>query len=160
MKIFPTQESSKVTDTKVSGEGPSVKKGPKGKKHAPAAEKQQVSESEIREKLAAHVETSNTAKSAVLKKNSQKLGDGFMNPDAKPLSVARPEPRPQSQLEAAIDEGEKADKEDKHLLKSDINLNDPKDPATQEKLKTVLSSGGFSFNARERETLDKILNGN
>lgn len=155
MKIFPTQETSKVAGGRSTGEGTSVKRnGPKGKKRATPVEKPQVGESEIREKLAAHVETSNTAKSISQKKNTQKLGDGFMNPEAKPVVPAVPEA---SSTEVAP-ESDSSTKD--HLLKSDINLNDPKDPSTQEKLKTVLSSGAFNFNARERETLDKILNGN
>jgi hypothetical protein len=44
-----------------------------------------------------------------------------------------------------------------HLLMSDVKLNDPNDPTTQEKLKSILSKGAFNFNPREREALDKIL---
>jgi hypothetical protein len=156
MKIFPTQEASKTFGTKNTGDGNSIKKNGGGKKK-PLPEKAPISESEIREKLAAHVETSNTAKSSVLKKNAQKLGEGFLNPEMKPqqsrasANVSKIDP-------AAEESEEKSD--DSHLLKTDINLNDPKDPSTQEKLKTVLSTGAFSFNPRERETLEKILSGN
>lgn len=41
---------------------------------------------------------------------------------------------------------------------SDVGLNDPNDPTTVGKLKDVLSKGAFSFNPKERETLEKILN--
>lgn len=149
MKIFRAQETSKVSDTRGSGEGVAVKKSGRGKKKLPA-EKPQIAESEIKEKLAAHVETSNTAKSGVMKKNAQKLGEGFMNSEMKPAPVV-PAPIP------ANSEEKETETEEKHLLKSDINLNDPKDPATQEKLKTVLSTGAFNFNPRERDILDKIL---
>src|SRR4051812_7908803 len=87
MKIFPTNETSRISDARSTGDEPSVKKNGKGKKHAAAAavaEKKPVSENEIREKLAAHVETSNTAKAVVKQKNSQQLGSGFMNADMKP----------------------------------------------------------------------------
>ena len=48
--------------------------------------------------------------------------------------------------------------EEKELSKpSDVGLNDPKDPATVGKLKSVLSKGAFNFNAKEREALEKIL---
>ena len=49
------------------------------------------------------------------------------------------------------------DKEPKDIL-SDVKLNDPKDPGTQEKLKSVISKGAFSFNPKERDVLEKILN--
>lgn len=48
--------------------------------------------------------------------------------------------------------------EDKKLSKpSDVGLNDPNDPETVGKLKSVLSKGAFNFNDREREALEKIL---
>lgn len=151
MKIFPTNELNKISDANVTEGRASLKRTSKNKKQKALAEKQPLSESEIREKLAAHVETSNTAKSATLKKNSQKMGEGFMNADAKPVFIQKTETKPEAESEK---------ENDPHLLKTDINLNDPKDPATQEKLKTVLSSGAFNFNANERETLNKILSGN
>ena len=49
------------------------------------------------------------------------------------------------------------EKEPKDIV-SDINLNDPKDPNTQEKLRGVISNGGFNFSLKEREILGKILN--
>lgn len=121
MKIFFPPESS------ASPEAVEVKKNGKGKKRAAVAPKLEVSDRDIREKLASHVETSNTAKSQVLQKNSKALGAGFMN------------------------------EKDSHLLLSDVKLNDPTDSNTQEKLKTVLRNGAFSFNPREKETLEKIL---
>ena len=39
----------------------------------------------------------------------------------------------------------------------DIKKNDPNAPETREKLKTILSTGAFSFNPKEREALQKIL---
>lgn len=39
----------------------------------------------------------------------------------------------------------------------DVGLNDPKDPMTTEKLKSVLTSGGINFSAKEREVLEGIL---
>ncbi len=40
----------------------------------------------------------------------------------------------------------------------DIKKNDPEDPNTKEKLKGVLTAGGFNFSEKEREVLGKILN--
>lgn len=39
----------------------------------------------------------------------------------------------------------------------DVQKNDPRDPMTSEKLKTMLSSGAISFNSKEQEVLKKIL---
>lgn len=44
-----------------------------------------------------------------------------------------------------------------HVLKSDVGFNSPSDPATTEKLKSLLTSGGFNFNEKERAALTKIL---
>lgn len=50
------------------------------------------------------------------------------------------------------------DSPEKELSKpSDVGLNDPNDPATVGKLKSVLSKGAFNFNPKEREALEKIL---
>lgn len=138
MKIFSPQESS--TPTKTSG-------SPKTRKKE-VREKEAISEAEIREKLAANVETSNTAKSKVLSQNSKQLGSGFLNGDKAPEPKILPTP-----------EEEKNSVKEAHLLMSDVKLNDPKDPGTQEKLKSVISKGAFNFNPKEREALDKILNG-
>lgn len=43
------------------------------------------------------------------------------------------------------------------MLKSDVGTNDPTDPTTVEKLKSVLSSGAVNFSGREKEVLEKIL---
>lgn len=40
---------------------------------------------------------------------------------------------------------------------SDVGLNNPDDPATVGKLKSVLTKGAFNFNPKEREALEKIL---
>lgn len=42
-------------------------------------------------------------------------------------------------------------------LKSDIGINDPKDEVTQEKLKGLLTTGGFNFSDKERKALSSIL---
>jgi|SRR5690606_34293506 len=50
------------------------------------------------------------------------------------------------------------DTPEKELSKpSDVGLNDPNDPATVGKLKSVLTKGAFNFNPKEREALEKIL---
>lgn len=42
-------------------------------------------------------------------------------------------------------------------VKSDISTNDPNDPMTKEKLKTLLGSGAMNFDPKHREVLAKIL---
>lgn len=42
-------------------------------------------------------------------------------------------------------------------FQGDIKDNNPNSAVTQEKLKSLLSSGGFGWNDREREVLSKIL---
>ncbi|MGZ3788908.1 MAG: hypothetical protein ACXVLQ_10310 [Bacteriovorax sp.] len=154
MKIFSPSETNAP---RASKEGEGIKKKGAGKKRAAEApaEKKPVSESEIREKLAAHVETSNSAKSKTIQQNSKQMGAGFMN------SEFKAPPTEIKQKEVGEDPAETKDSvKESHLLMSDVKLNDPKDPATQEKLKSVLSKGAFNFNPKEKETLDKILNGN
>ncbi|MBP9680704.1 MAG: hypothetical protein KBD76_04825 [Bacteriovorax sp.] len=155
MKIFSSKESV------IQADGPAKKMAGKAKKRAAGAisEKGPISEREVREKIAAHVETSNAAKSKILKQNSQQLGAGFMSEKAKKLTSEISSKGQELGPEQAANEGKDGLKE-AHLLMSDVKLNDPKDPNTQEKLKSVLSKGAFNFNPRERETLDKILNGN
>lgn len=147
MKIFPASSTPAKAISKSSGkEGPSLRKKTEG------PIKKEMSEADIKEKLAAHVGTSDAAKNLALKNSSKKLGDGFMNPDAKPMvdvvSVDAPE----------IDADEVKTPNSKDLtLKTDIAKNDPRDTNTQEKLKTALSKGAFNFNPKEREALEKIL---
>lgn len=45
-----------------------------------------------------------------------------------------------------------------HTLKSDVDLNDPRDTNVHEKLRTILKSGGFNFSQKEKEALGQILN--
>lgn len=137
MKIFSHSESS----------APSSKSIRRAKRSS-LSDKPEVPEMEIRQKLAANVETSNSAKKQTLLKNSQRLGAGFMNEELSPAVIQSPK-----NDEDIIEQKD-------IMLKSDIHLNDPRSPETQEKLKTVLSTGAFNFNAKEREALDKILSGN
>lgn len=43
------------------------------------------------------------------------------------------------------------------MFSADVGKNDPNDLATHGKLKDVLKSGAFSFNDKERQTLNQIL---
>lgn len=158
MKIFENKVSAvsgarEVNESNLEGMTKTAKaKGPSRKK-AVKTDKPNISADEIRQKLAANVEMSNTAKKIQKEKNSQKLGEGFLNGEM-----------PMKKIEAPVVATEETKTEEKdpnfkdHLVKSDVGVNDPTDSTTTEKLKTVISKGAFNFNSREREVLDKILN--
>ena len=151
MKIFSPSESSSVP-VKTNSKAKAIANA-KAKKAPALPVKQDISANEIREKLASHSELSNSAKSQMIQKNSQALGAGFMNQDAKPLVVATDPDDIAEQVES------KSSLKDSHLLLTDVKLNDPNDSNTQEKLKTVLKMGAFNFNPKEKEALEKILGG-
>jgi hypothetical protein len=58
-------------------------------------------------------------------------------------------------VRSAMPDDLKAEGDDKPV--SDVSTNDPNDPVTKEKLKSLLTSGGFTFNGKEQEVLAKIL---
>lgn len=148
MKIFsPPESNTKTTRKTKSSDGPKKI----SKKKIGPSEKAPIGDREIREKLAAHVQTSNTAKSQVLKNNSQALGSGFMNSDIRPKKIVAEEVPVEN---TPVDSVKKS-----HLLMSDVQLNDPNDSNTQEKLKSILRNGAFNFNPKEKDTLEKILAG-
>ena len=157
MKIFSPTESNSPKEGVKSKK--SSKSGSVASQKRPASpEKQNVSDNEIREKLASHSEISNSAKSQMMQKNSKALGAGFMNEDIKPVFIQPSESKDSKDLEESEESGKKADSlKDSHLLLSDVKLNDPTDSNTQEKLKTVLKMGAFNFNPKEKEALEKIL---
>ena len=159
MKLFNEMQVSKLdkvesTTNKKVDSGRSS--GPVGKRSKMKPERKNFSDGEIREKLASSVELSNTAKQQVVQKNNQQLGSGFMNAEKPPVMIAKPV---EAKAEAATEETDKSDDPNfkDHLVKSDVGTNSPSDPATSEKLKTVLSKGAFNFSPKEREALDRIL---
>jgi hypothetical protein len=62
------------------------------------------------------------------------------------------------QKKAAVKTDQKVEEEVKEIM-GDVKKNDPKDPATAQKLKEVLGTGSFGFNEKEKEVLGKILKG-
>ncbi len=107
--------------------------------------KKEMSASDIKEKLAAHVQTSSASKQTAIK-NTTKLGEAFINHTL----VA-----PVIPFVGSDEEISKAKKD--QLAAHGLATNDPTDSNTQEKLKTILTKGGFNFSAREKEVLGKIL---
>jgi hypothetical protein len=158
MKIFDNNvsaiENTKSVSFEDGGKKLSKSTGPKraSKKNKPLNEKKNISADEIKEKLAANVELSNTGKQKIIEKNKQKLGSGFMS-DQIPLKKAETVP---AEVEVTSEENTDPNFKD-HLVKSDVGLNSPTDVTTTEKLKSVLSKGAFNFNSKEREALEKIL---
>ena len=110
-----------------------------------------MSASAIKDKLAAHVQTSDVSKHMAIK-NTKKLGENFMSETVKPIVDV-------VTVEAPVEEEIKTPNTKDLTIKSDIALNDPKDTNTQEKLKSALTRGAFNFNPKEREALEKILAG-
>ena len=108
-----------------------------------------LSDSEIREKLKSkHATKTNTLKKPV---KGQKLGESFMNPDKiKPQQTLVKLPQTPAQAQKEQEASTKA-------IVGDIKTNDPNDTNTTEKLKGLLSAGGFDFSEKEKETLGKIL---
>ncbi len=143
MKIFSKDSAIKTQAPKSRSTSKEAKGISRVKAEKPI--RKDVSSSEIREKLAARVETSEAAKVLAAKNSSQKLGDGFLSEEIKP------------KLEIPVNEEETTPNKKDFILNSDIANNDPKDTNTQEKLKSVISRGGFNFNPKEREALEKIL---
>ena len=140
MKIF-NDSSSQVRHSRGSEE---KKLSRKANRRGDPVEQPHVPDRDIREKLASHVESSNTAKKQ-MKKNTQKFGEGFMNEDKIPTTIVKEEFHSEEvKIESPVS--------------SDIATNDPKSSDTQEKLKSVLSKGAFNFNPKERDALDRILN--
>ena len=148
MKIFP--KKSAVSSRSVEKSERSEVDKPISKKKAAAPVKLDLSASDIREKLASHVETSDVAKNMAIKK-TKKFGENFMSETIKPIvSVV-------NELADTMDEEIKTPNTKDLTIKSDIAFNDPKDTNTQEKLKSALSRGAFNFNPKERAALEKIL---
>ena len=134
------------------------------------------SDREIRQKIQEKVEQSNSAKNqSMLKsvKQNDLLGSSFLNEEAlaaKKQEQAQEKEKVQAQekVSGSTDNNKKVIESENQLQKttisvekiekpSDVGLNDPKDPLTASKLKSVLDMGAFNFSSKEREVLEKIL---
>ncbi len=150
MKIFPkdSRPSTPVDSQKKSAAKGITRKKPElpvKKEMSPEAIKQKIAENEAKSKSADRVEVS-----------SKKLGDSFLNEEAVKKAPIMIKEDIIAEKEKMVEEGKSPNTKD-FIIKSDVQLNDPKDTNTQEKLKTVLAKGAFNFNPKEREALDKIL---
>ena len=86
----------------------------------------------------------------VQEKIKQKFGDSFKAP------VKKTEPV-EDKVEIQTKKTDVTEEEAHVGLKSDIGKNDPDSEVTQEKLKSLLQTGAFQFNDRERKALGEIL---
>lgn len=152
MKIFPKDSSSNLKT--IDRVRPSEAAGLKNNKKGARVTKKELSDSAIKEKLAAHIQTSDAARNMSIK-NTKKLGENFMSDEIKPIVDMAKVKIPIIEGEEIRSEGNPNTKD--FILKSDIAQNDPKDTNTQEKLKSALVRGAFNFNSKEREALEKIL---
>jgi len=118
-----------------------------------------LSASEIRQKVEEH--QTGRAQKKVMVNTANKQTSEFMK--EQPIEVPKTSIIPDKALNPAevIKEepavGEHVEPSKGHVLASDIAKNDPNLPETTEKLKSLLSTGAFAFNDKEREALSKIL---
>ncbi len=137
-----------------------IKKSPPEKKF---------SDSEIRNKSADKVDQSNSAKTMNKINHKEMLGSGFLNEEVVTKKIQEKKIEDfEAQQKAQVPLSQTPKTEAKEALKttisvekiekpSDVGVNDPKDPMTSSKLKSVLDMGAFNFNPKERDILAKIL---
>jgi hypothetical protein len=148
MKVFETFDSAPVrknpekekTPASIPADEGKKVKGKKSKAVIKKNEKPNLSAEQIRTKVANKDVETDTDKVEISSKAVSKKLFEFEDSNTKP-SVA------------ATDEV----KEKTHVLKPDVGLNDPSDPATVGKLKKLINTGAVQFNPKERETLSKII---
>jgi hypothetical protein len=127
---------------------PTTATSKRGKEKAPIKTRENLSDSQIRDRLAKGLgKDTASAKKAVVKEGAQV--SEYMS--GKPGKIVKVPPK--SPMERA-----EAESKAKSLLhKSDVNLNDPNDPVTQGKLKNILKMGSFNFSDKEKAALSNIL---
>lgn len=125
--------------------------------------KKEFSDREVREKLSAHLNKSNSATTMNQIKKEELLGSGFLDEEVvnKKMEIQKAkeaEALKKAEGLAGNGEIEKTTISVEKIEKpSDVGVNNPRDPLTANKLKSVLDMGAFNFNPKEREVLSKIL---
>lgn len=183
MKIFKDVNSELKSNRALEGRG-DEKKATRRKKanHKPVRSiednpeivklekpKKDLSDREIRNKLDSHLNKSNSATTMNKLKKEEMLGAGFLNEEV----VTKQKELQRSKEEAMLVKAEslsgvKGDNAKPEIQKttisvekierpSDVGVNNPSDPVTANKLKSVLDMGAFNFNPKEREVLSRIL---
>ena len=125
----------------------------RGMRKYEAKNKPDFSDSEIRDKIAKLQSKNQTNFNKPVA--GKKLGVGFMQEDKAefPKQSLIPVPDSVAANEAKVEKEES----EKEVVASDINKNDPNDTNTTEKLKMLMSTGGFKFNEKEKAALGQIL---
>ncbi|OUR98494.1 hypothetical protein A9Q84_03530 [Halobacteriovorax marinus] len=150
MRVFSTFDS-RPADNDTSKKRVTHKNGkPKKVKKSYRPPREKLSAEEIRAKVAA--KTAKPEKKVVVKTGKQ---------ISTYMSLDNPAPRVDIRTKtetAKAAKGEDVSKEKKDImLHSDIAKNDPTNTNTQEKLRGLLSAGGFGWNDKERAALQEIL---
>lgn len=145
MKVFNNFEVSKAQEREREDRvGGSSSQKSKLKERPP---KKAFSEGEIRTRVERGLKKREIQEAA--KFNTQKTGDTFLNESAL-VKVKPVAPAVMMDSQEAITKAE-------DVVIGDVQKNDPSDPVTHGKLKTVLSKGAFSFSEKERDVLAQIL---
>lgn len=87
-----------------------------------------------------------------------KFGDKFLRANEKNEMLAKKKAAQEQEKLELSHSARKGESKEDHLLKSDVENNDPNAEVTRGKLKDLLRSGGFNFNPKERKALSQILN--
>lgn len=128
------------------------------------------SDREIRDKLSAHLNKSNSATTMNKIKKEELLGSGFLDEEVvnKKLEIQKAKEAEAVKKAESLAASPNSNSEKTEIQKttisvekiekpSDVGVNNPRDPMTASKLKSALDMGAFHFNPKEREVLSKIL---
>lgn len=158
MKVFSVIDSPPVKKASPNGAGKKTSK----KKKIVMLKRENLSPAQIRAKVEKNTAKINhnhkMTKARMEKFKAEKLPD--LDEAAKAVlankkAMAKKGPPVSAASEAKLAE-EKMDLAEEKVV-GDVGLNDPNDPATHGKLKSVLSMGGFNFSDKERAALENIL---
>ena len=151
MRIFDNPVNHRVTK-RAPVEKSTVPQGMGSPNDRPIIKKEKPSDfsaREIRNKIEQHKEQKE-------QKNIKKLEEAEVKKDK--LVTAMPDDVDIKHKSLIVKPEVEEKKEPSMLLKSDVDKNDPNDTNVQEKLKTILKTGEFSFSQKEKDALSQILN--
>lgn len=162
MRVFSTFDN-RPADNDTSKRASKKKRGAKKGKQSYRPPRDNLSAEEIRAKVA--TKTTKAARKKAANKTGKQVST-FMsvNTDVQKVKIS-PKAKAASTAANKVDavkepviETKQESKETKNImLQSDIAANDPTDTNTQEKLRGLLSAGGFGWNDKERAALSEIL---
>ena len=115
----------------------------------------QLSSEEVRDKIRLEQNRKLTANN-IREKSQSERPQYPLDSEIKELPPAK-KSVPASPVVSQDTDNENNDEKAVKVVAGDIKLNDPNDPNTREKLKTMMKSGGFNFSPQERSALAQIL---